>query len=440
MNHGYQAEFEDKSTSRNREGQLEDKAPWTRSLIARIRQERPVLLVALLIALIVLAAGANKWVVLGLLLLMIITALWHTVPAALPKVQLEPVPETIEAPGNRLAEVAATLAALDIPVMVLSGDASVLYQNRAAEKAFGEAAIGAHISARLRSPGILDMVSETIATNAPNQIEHSERLPSERVYIVRSAPVEFDEQQPADERFFVLSFRDISEVRRIDRMRSDFVANASHELRTPLASLRGFIETIQGPAKNDGKAQERFLGIMLDQATRMSRLVDDLLSLSRLELKSHIAPDQKVDLVPLLGHVRDSLAPLANDVGVEIVLHLPLGKAEVLGDRDELVQVFENLMENACKYGQEGKTVDVFLKNAPGEPVEVTVVDKGPGIPAEHVPRLTERFYRVSIEDSRSKKGTGLGLAIVKHILTRHRARLIVKSEVGKGTSFTVRF
>ncbi len=440
MNHGYQAEFEDKSTSRNREGQLEDKAPWTRSLIARIRQERPVLLVALLIALIVLAAGANKWVVLGLLLLMIITALWHAVPAALPKVQLEPVPETIEAPGNRLAEVAATLAALDIPVMVLSGDASVLYQNRAAEKAFGEAAIGAHISARLRSPGILDMVSETIATNAPNQIEHSERLPSERVYIVRSAPVEFDEQQPADERFFVLSFRDISEVRRIDRMRSDFVANASHELRTPLASLRGFIETIQGPAKNDGKAQERFLGIMLDQATRMSRLVDDLLSLSRLELKSHIAPDQKVDLVPLLGHVRDSLAPLANDVGVEIVLHLPLGKAEVLGDRDELVQVFENLMENACKYGQEGKTVDVFLKNAPGEPVEVTVVDKGPGIPAEHVPRLTERFYRVSIEDSRSKKGTGLGLAIVKHILTRHRARLIVKSEVGKGTSFTVRF
>jgi two-component system phosphate regulon sensor histidine kinase PhoR len=424
----------------NREGQLEDKAPWTRSLIARIRQERPVLLVALLIALIARAAGANKWVVLGLLLLMIITALWHAVPAALPKVQLEPVPETIEAPGNRLAEVAATLAALDIPVMVLSGDASVLYQNRAAEKAFGEAAIGAHISARLRSPGILDMVSETIATNAPNQIEHSERLPSERVYIVRSAPVEFDEQQPADERFFVLSFRDISEVRRIDRMRSDFVANASHELRTPLASLRGFIETIQGPAKNDGKAQERFLGIMLDQATRMSRLVDDLLSLSRLELKSHIAPDQKVDLVPLLGHVRDSLAPLANDVGVEIVLHLPLGKAEVLGDRDELVQVFENLMENACKYGQEGKTVDVFLKNAPGEPVEVTVVDKGPGIPAEHVPRLTERFYRVSIEDSRSKKGTGLGLAIVKHILTRHRARLIVKSEVGKGTSFTVRF
>ncbi len=177
----------------------------------------------------------------------------------------------------------------------------------------------------------------------------------------------------------MVSFRDISEVRRIDRMRSDFVANASHELRTPLASLRGFIETIQGPAKNDAKAQERFLGIMLDQTTRMSRLVDDLLSLSRLELKSHIAPDQKVDLVPLLGHVRDSLVPLANDVGVEIALHLPQGKAEVLGDRDELVQVFENLIENACKYGQEGKAVDVFLKTGQGEPVEVDRRRQGAG-------------------------------------------------------------
>ncbi len=283
------------------------------------------------------------------------------------------------------------------------------------------------------------MVRETITTNTPNQIEHSERLPSERVYVVRIAPVELPEAD-IEAGFFLLSFRDISELRHIDRMRSDFVANASHELRTPLASLRGFIETIQGPAKSDAKAQQRFLGIMLDQTTRMSRLVDDLLSLSRLELKSHIAPDQKVDLVPLLGHVRDSLLPLAGDLNVTINLHMPASKVEVLGDRDELVQVFENLMENACKYGQEGKAVEVTLLNEPGQAVEVVVSDSGPGIPAEHVPRLTERFYRVNVEDSRSKKGTGLGLAIVKHILTRHRARLIVKSEVGKGTDFTVRF
>ncbi|MBX5046966.1 phosphate regulon sensor histidine kinase PhoR [Rhizobium lentis] len=405
---------------------------------ARVRRERPVLLAAILSALVALAAGMNKWVVLVLLLVMIFTALFNEAPM-LKAESAEPAETEPQAPPSRLPDIAATLAGLDIPVMVLSDDASVLFQNRAAEKAFGEVALGAHISARLRSPGVLDMVRETIATNAPNQIEHSERLPSERVYIVRSAPVEF-RADGEPERFFILSFRDISEVRRIDRMRSDFVANASHELRTPLASLRGFIETIQGPAKNDQKAQAQFLNIMLDQTTRMSRLVDDLLSLSRLELKSHIAPDEKVDLVPLLGHVRDSLVPLARDVGVDINLHLPDGKVEVLGDRDELVQVFENLMENACKYGQEGKVVDVRLKNGSGEPVEVSIIDKGPGIPAEHVPRLTERFYRVSIEDSRSKKGTGLGLAIVKHILTRHRARLIVKSEVGKGTVFTVRF
>lgn len=412
--------------------------PWTTGLMARIRQQRTVLLAAIVIGLVALAAGMNKWAVLGLLVLMIAIVLLNGMPGVQAKLAEPPEVEP-EAPASLLPAVSATLAGLDIPVMLLSGDASVLFQNRAAEKAFGEVVIGAHISARLRSPGILDMVGETIATNAPNQIEHSERLPSERVYIVRSAPIDLGGAGNG-ERFFLLSFRDISEVRRIDRMRSDFVANASHELRTPLASLRGFIETIQGPAKNDPKAQERFLGIMFDQTTRMSRLVDDLLSLSRLELKSHIAPDEKVDLVPLLGHVRDALVPLATEVGVEINLHLPEGKAEVLGDRDELVQVFENLMENACKYGQEGKVVDVRVKNASGEAVEVSIADKGPGIPAEHVPRLTERFYRVNIEDSRSKKGTGLGLAIVKHILTRHRARLIVKSEIGKGTDFTVRF
>lgn len=438
-NRSYQAKFQ---VSEKRvgvcEGQLEYERPWIRGLLERVRRGRLALLVALVIAFVALVAGINAWAVLGLLLLLLIAIL--SPAKAAPRTPLPAPVAEVEAPVGRslLPEVSATLSALDVPVMVLSGDASVLFQNRAAEKAFGEVALGAHISASLRSPGILDMVRETIATNAPNQIEHSERLPSERVYIVRSSPVELDES--AGERLFVLSFRDISEVRRIDRMRSDFVANASHELRTPLASLRGFIETIQGPAKSDFKAQERFLGIMFDQTTRMSRLVDDLLSLSRLELKSHIAPDQKVDLVPLLGHVKDALLPLAKDVGVEIALHLPEGKAEVMGDRDELVQVFENLIENACKYGQEGKSVDVLLKNQQGEPVEVTVVDKGPGIPAEHVPRLTERFYRVNIEDSRSKKGTGLGLAIVKHILTRHRARLIVKSEVGKGTSFTVRF
>ncbi|WP_408962343.1 phosphate regulon sensor histidine kinase PhoR [Neorhizobium sp. BETTINA12A] len=419
---------------------------WRRglgTLAARARQERPLLLLLTLLATIAFLVGMD-WVgvLVGWLLLVLVVV--GRKPVVLPP----PVPEIVEEEQpdfQPLPQVAATLSALDIPAFVLGEDITVLYQNKAAEKAFGTLSPGSHLSARLRSPGILDMVRETIATDEPNQIEHSERLPSERVYTLRIAPIDLGQpiQQSSEvvvQKLYLLSFRDISELRRIDRMRSDFVANASHELRTPLASLRGFIETLQGPARSDPAAHERFLAIMFDQATRMSRLVDDLMSLSRLELKSHIAPDQTIDLKPLIGHVRDALVPLADDLGVEIRTHLPEGKVEVLGDRDELVQVFENLIENACKYGQEGKFVDVYLRNGASDPVEVSVVDRGPGIPAEHVPRLTERFYRVSVADSRSKKGTGLGLAIVKHILTRHRARLIVKSEVGKGSEFTVRF
>jgi two-component system phosphate regulon sensor histidine kinase PhoR len=420
------------------EAHLEDDWSFLKKVVVRLRQEFAILFFATLVAIFALIQHINVGAVLWIWLAAVFVALARRplvvkVAAPLPAEQAPSDTESL------LRPVVASLDALDMPVLVLGRDASVLHQNPAAEKALGPIALGAHISAKLRSPGVLDMVRETIATNTPNQIEHSERLPSERVYIVRSAPIRRSSDNGPDA-FFVLSFRDISELRHIDRMRSDFVANASHELRTPLASLRGFIETIQGPARNDIKAQERFLGIMLGQTTRMSRLVDDLLSLSRLELKSHIAPDQKVDLVPLLGHVRDSLLPLAADLEVTIDLKVPAAKVEVLGDRDELVQVFENLIENACKYGQEGKVVDVSLQQDAGGGVEVSVSDKGPGIPAEHVPRLTERFYRVSVEDSRSKKGTGLGLAIVKHILTRHRARLVVKSEVGKGTVFTVRF
>ncbi|WP_337181263.1 phosphate regulon sensor histidine kinase PhoR [Shinella sp.] len=340
-------------------------------------------------------------------------------------------------PAEDLAAVAAVLGALDAPALLLSARQTVKLQNRAAEAVFGPIPEGSDLAGRIRAPGLLDMVRDAIGSGQPRETEHAERLPSETVYVVRIAPL----AGPAAEPLWLLTFRDVSQARRIDRMRSDFVANASHELRTPLASLRGFIETLQGPARNDLKAHERFLAIMHEQATRMSRLVDDLLSLSRLELRSNLALEQTVDLVPLVAHVRDSLQPLAGDLGVEVVLDLPKHPVTVPGDRDELVEVFENLIENACKYGQEGKRVDVVLTGgADGVPIELSVTDYGPGIPPEHVPRITERFYRVNVEASRSKKGTGLGLAIVKHILTRHKARLVVKSEMGKGTVFTVKF
>ena len=340
-------------------------------------------------------------------------------------------------PVDDLSAIAAILGALATPALLLSARETVKLQNRAAETIFGVIPRGSDLAGRIRAPGILDMVRDAIASGRPRETEHAERLPSETVYVVRIAPLAAHAGEP----LWLLTFRDVSQARRIERMRSDFVANASHELRTPLASLRGFIETLQGPAKSDLKAHERFLAIMHEQATRMSRLVDDLLSLSRLELRSNLPLDKTVDLVPLIAHVRDSLQPLAGDLGVEIVLDLPKHPVTVHGDRDELVEVFENLVENACKYGQEGKRVDVVLSGgAEDAPVELSVTDYGPGIPPEHVPRITERFYRVNVEASRSKKGTGLGLAIVKHILTRHKARLVVKSELGKGTVFTVKF
>jgi two-component system phosphate regulon sensor histidine kinase PhoR len=345
-----------------------------------------------------------------------------------------PRPAELVAPVDPLAVVKSAFAGFDSPVFLLSQQGNVLYQNPSATHAFGEIGPDQHVSARIRQPAVLEIIRESLATGESGSTEITTPMPLENAYMVRIVKA----QGEGD--FFVLIFRDISETRRIDKMRTDFVANASHELRTPLASLRGFIETLQGPARNDPRAQEKFLGIMQEQVTRMSRLVDDLMSLSRLELKAKVAPHDAVDLVPLIGSVCDALAPLAADVGVEIKRIVPSGPVNVSGDSDELTQVFENLIENACKYGQEGKKVEVKLSAAKGQPVEVSIQDYGPGIPEEHVPRLTERFYRVNVESSRSKKGTGLGLAIVKHILTRHRARLIIRSEVGKGSTFTVRF
>jgi two-component system phosphate regulon sensor histidine kinase PhoR len=224
-------------------------------------------------------------------------------------------------------------------------------------------------------------------------------------------------------------------------MRADFVANASHELRTPLAALSGFIETLQGPAREDAKARERFLAIMQEQARRMARLIDDLLSLSRIELNAHRRPDTPVDLVPIVRQVIDGLQTLARDRGVTVNVETAAALT-VLGNRDELVRVFENLVENALKYGAAGKRVDITLAlaaAAEGEPeARVSVRDYGPGIAPEHLPRLTERFYRVDVRESRAQGGTGLGLALVKHILNRHRGRLSIESTPGAGATFIV--
>jgi two-component system, OmpR family, phosphate regulon sensor histidine kinase PhoR len=228
-------------------------------------------------------------------------------------------------------------------------------------------------------------------------------------------------------------------------MRADFIANASHELRTPLASLRGFVETLQGPARDDPKARERFLGLMAQQASRMTRLIDDLLSLSRAEMRVHLPPRGIVELNETCGFVVQTLEPVAQAARCTVTLERLPTPALIQGEREEIVQVLQNLLHNAIKYGTEGGKVDMAIvrvaeAGTPRTRLGIAITDNGPGIAPEHLPRLTERFYRASVANSRDKGGTGLGLAIVKHIVNRHRGDLKIQSVLGVGSTFQVTF
>jgi two-component system phosphate regulon sensor histidine kinase PhoR len=239
----------------------------------------------------------------------------------------------------------------------------------------------------------------------------------------------------------MLTFHDITAIKRSEQMRADFVANASHELRTPLSTLIGFIETLRGPARDDPAARDRFLAIMEEQAGRMSRLINDLLSLSRIELDEHTLPAGQVDLLAVVRAVVDTLEMQADAKNMKIVLQAPEALPPVTGDPDQLTQVFQNLVDNAIKYARAGTEVTVSATGPDGQRrghVSVAVRDCGDGIARNHLPRLTERFYRVDPARSRALGGTGLGLAIAKHIVSRHRGRLSIDSEVGKGSVFTV--
>ena len=293
---------------------------------------------------------------------------------------------------------------------------------------------GQPLSFAIRDPQVLEAVAACIRDGEARRLEMLERLPVERAFAVHVAQ--------AGAREILVVFEDLTATRNLERMRVDFVANASHELRTPLASLLGFVETLRGPAKDDSGARERFLAIMEAQARRMARLVDDLLSLSRIELKVHVRPMDRIDLGPVIRQIADALRPLAAERRTAIALDLPDVAAEVRGDRDELLRVFENLIENAIKYGKDEGRVTVTMRRVIGPnglpKIETAVGDDGPGVAPEHLPRLTERFYRVDAVASRGAGGTGLGLAIVKHIVMRHRGVLEIESEPGKGSVFRV--
>lgn len=374
--------------------------------------------------------------VLYLLLLSVILALTLLVS---PPSQREISRKKTERRKGPLADISAEKVAglLSDPLVIFDRTGSVKYTNPAAQAAFPSMEIETILFLRFRTPEMLQMLHAVVDDGQSRSIDYFERLPIESWYKAVVMPLDADGQD-----LFMLIFRDQTEARRIDRMRSDFVANASHELRTPLASLRGFIETLQGPAREDVKARARFLEIMQTQADRMSRLIDDLLSLSRLETRPNVSTEDKIDLGAVLHHVIASLAPVAEAQGMVIEHNFTEVPVYVAGSRDELIQLFQNLIENGCKYGEAGKKIIVSLNKhdhpLPEEAI-ISVQDFGAGIAAQHLPRLTERFYRINAETGAPKKGTGLGLAIVKHILTRHRGKMNVRSQLGKGTTFIVR-
>ena len=326
--------------------------------------------------------------------------------------------------------------------IVLNAQGQVLSFNRLADEFFANIRSGEHISSFIRDPGVLAGVGGVGPASRPSQtVSYEQRVPIERhmeATISWIGPA--SGKTPARGPAILIFLRDLTEQERLDRLRSDFIANASHELRTPLASVLGFIETLQGAARNDASARERFLEIMGRQAQRMARLIDNLLSLNRIEARLHLRPQTLVDMNELAAHVIATLQPVAERSGIACHLTGPDGPSWVQGDRDELVQVITNLVENAIKYGRHGGNIWLAIDRDPNPLVPkivLTVRDDGEGIEEKHLPRLTERFYRAN-DAGGDKSGTGLGLAIVKHVMTRHRGHLRMASERGKGSTFTI--
>ncbi|MES1989354.1 MAG: ATP-binding protein [Pseudomonadota bacterium] len=336
------------------------------------------------------------------------------------------------------------------PVVVLDSGGRIIFCNRAGERLIGPNASGKHVATMLRSAPLMTAIDEVLQGGEASTVDYAQPVPVERNYTAFITPIEADAREGAElsdpikrrrARAVLVVLRDVTEARRVEDMRVDFVAFASHELKTPLASLSGFIDTLRGHAKDDPEAQERFLAIMADQASRMRNLIEDLLSLSRIELREHVRPHKIVDMLAVVSDVTDGLAHVAEKNGMDLTVTSTAILPRVKGEAEELAQVVQNLVDNALRYGRSGKRVEVSL--APdtrgGKPMlRLSVRDFGEGISREHLPRLTERFYRVDAAASRAKGGTGLGLAIVKHIVNRHEGTLTIDSELGQGATFSV--
>lgn len=347
---------------------------------------------------------------------------------------------------------ASLIEAMPLPALIIGADARIRAVNGPGAAMFGAGLVGGligrHHAMAMRQPSLLAAIEGALLRGTRSDLRYAHaRGPREEVFRATVAPVDLG-PAPGLSRAVLCSFIDTTEAEQVAQIRRDFVANVSHELRTPLTTLMGFIETLKGPARSDEAARMRFLEIMGREAGRMNRLVRDLLSLSRVEAEERQRPQAPCDMARLIGSVTSTLTPMATDLGVTIRIRgvegTDPGAFTLPGDADQLVQVFQNLIENAVKYGSPGKRVTVTLTLLAEDPilrqpaVAVEVRDEGEGIDPVHLPRLTERFYRVDTHRSRTQGGTGLGLAIVKHIVQRHRGRLKIESEKGVGSRFLV--
>jgi len=332
------------------------------------------------------------------------------------------------------------LHAVPMPLVLIAADEYIKVVNPAANELLGQGVCGRHFATALRQPALHAAIESTFRNGTAGKSQYQRIIGDQvAIYDVRCVPVTNGNGA------VLVSFEDVSPLHEADQMRSDFVANVSHELRSPLTALLGFIETLRGAARDDASARDRFLEIMEREASRMTRLVRDLLSLSKVESEERVRPNKTVDVTQVLDSCIQSLKPLAAENGVMLCLQgRSPEKSCVQGDSDQLQQVFINLIENAIKYGGQDGNVTVTVRHLPHDPrlrgpaLHIDVSDHGDGIAQVHIPRLTERFYRIDSHRSREMGGTGLGLAIVKHIVNRHRGRLKITSTKGQGSTFTV--
>ncbi|MGZ8996628.1 MAG: sensor histidine kinase [Rhodospirillales bacterium] len=340
----------------------------------------------------------------------------------------------------------AFLEAVPDPLIVLNDAREVMAVNAPAREVLGIGGLGRDLAMSMRHPEVLAAVDAIAAGALAISAEITLPVPIARTFTFHAARVPAGGD--AGERRIVLVLHDETRAKRAEQTQSDFVANASHELRSPLSALIGLIETLRGPAADDAAARERFLSIMHTEAARMARLVDDLMSLSRVEINEHVAPRDAVEIEDVLAGVAATLSVRAASKDMTIAVGCPPGISKVRGDADQLTQVFHNLLDNAVKYGRPGTAVEVGIaptslssggsSGGGSVALAISVRDRGEGIAAIHLPRITERFYRADEGRSRRLGGTGLGLAIVKHIVNRHRGRLVVESTKGEGSTFTV--